>query len=30
MRNEAALFQKLESERSFDELAEEIAKRYSN
>jgi hypothetical protein len=30
MRNEAALFQKLESEKSFDELAEEIAKRYSN
>ncbi|MCV2401550.1 LPP20 family lipoprotein [Marinomonas sp. C2222] len=28
MRNEAALFQKLEAEKSFDELAEEIAKRY--
>ncbi|BDX03783.1 MAG: LPP20 family lipoprotein [Marinomonas sp.] len=27
MRNEAALFQKLESEKSFDELAAEIAKR---
>ena len=27
MRNEAALFQKLESEKSFDELASEIAKR---
>lgn len=30
MRSEAALFQKLEAEKSFDELAEEIAKRYSN
>lgn len=30
MRNEAALFQKLEAEKSFDELAEEIAKRYAN
>jgi len=28
MRNEAALFQKLESEKSFDELAAEIAKRH--
>lgn len=28
MKNEAALFQKLEAEKSFDELAEEIAKRY--
>lgn len=30
MRNEAALFQKLESEKSFDELAKEIASRHSN
>ncbi|PYF81595.1 MULTISPECIES: LPP20 family lipoprotein [Marinomonas] len=30
MRNEAALFQKLESEKSFDELASEIAKRRAN
>jgi hypothetical protein len=30
MRNEAALFQKLESEKSFDELASEIAKRHAN
>lgn len=30
MRNEAALFQKLESEKSFDELAAEIAKRRVN
>ncbi|MEO9273699.1 LPP20 family lipoprotein [Marinomonas sp. 5E14-1] len=30
MKSEAALFQKLEAEKSFDELAEEIAKRYSN
>ena len=30
MRNEAALFQKLESEKSFDELAAEIAKRHDN
>ncbi|NVK73341.1 hypothetical protein C0J08_04285 [Marinomonas sp. CT5] len=29
MRNEAALFQKLEAEKSFDELASEIAKRYA-
>lgn len=30
MRNEAALFQKLEAEKSFDELASEIAKRRAN
>ncbi|MCB5161045.1 LPP20 family lipoprotein [Marinomonas algarum] len=30
MRNEAALFQKLEAEKSFDELAAEIAKRQAN
>ncbi|NLQ17624.1 hypothetical protein HGG82_08275 [Marinomonas sp. M1K-6] len=30
MRNEAALFQKLEAEKSFDELASEIAKRRMN
>ena len=29
MRNEAALFQKLEAEKSFDELAAEIAKRHA-
>ncbi|MGO2353315.1 MAG: LPP20 family lipoprotein [Marinomonas foliarum] len=30
MKNEAALFQKLEAEKSFDELASEIAKRRAN
>jgi hypothetical protein len=30
MRNEAALFQKMEAEKSFDELSEEISKRYYN
>ncbi|RBO84830.1 LPP20 family lipoprotein [Marinomonas aquiplantarum] len=30
MRNEAALYQKLEAEKSFEELASEIAKRHSN
>jgi hypothetical protein len=30
MKNEQALYQKLESEKSFDELAEEIAKRHAN
>lgn len=30
MRNEAALYQKLEAEKSFEELAAEIAKRHSN
>jgi len=29
MRNEAALFQKMEAEKSFDELAAEIAKRHA-